>query len=164
MDSSLESQRSSLQTVLDTYVSQHYAGSDAAASVLAKDGKLVIHISGERPNLRNYWSGRWQSQWTLTPSGSNAALSGEIKVTHDKFKAGNMVCQAENRILFLWFAWCYFLFNSISSTRTTSRMETCNSKPRRLFLRKQFLSLKFWTRSNELRTSCNRAWRTCTKT
>lgn len=80
MDSSLESQRASLQTVLDAYVSQHYANSEAAASVLAKDGKLIVHISGEKPNLRNYWAGRWQSQWTLTPSGTNAALSGEIKV------------------------------------------------------------------------------------
>lgn len=88
MDSSLESQRSSLQTVLDAYVGQHYANSDAAASVLAKDGKLIIHISGERPNLRNYWSGRWQSQWTLTPSGSNAALSGEIKVRSRVFFFG----------------------------------------------------------------------------
>lgn len=98
MDASLESQRSSLQTVLDAYVAQHYAGSDAAASVLAKDGKLIIHISGERPNLRNYWSGRWQSQWTLTPSGSNAALSGEIKLHAHYFEDGNVQLQTSKSI------------------------------------------------------------------
>jgi hypothetical protein len=100
MDSSLESQRSSLQTVLDAYVAQHYANADAAASVLAKDGKLIIHISGERPNPRNYWAGRWQSQWTLTPSGSNATLSGEIKVRISQFFAAFLNSQPCNLLGF----------------------------------------------------------------
>ena len=67
--------------MLETYVAQQYANSEAAVAVYAKDGKLIVNIAGEKPNLRNYWSGRWQSQWTLTSSGSNVTIAGEIKVS-----------------------------------------------------------------------------------
>jgi capping protein alpha len=79
-DRALEDKRAQLQTAFDLYITNHFAACEASAAVYAKEGKLVVQISGERPNLRNYWSGRWHSEWTVAPSGTSAAVTGEIKV------------------------------------------------------------------------------------
>lgn len=54
---------------------------DAAGGAYAKDGKIVAVVSGERPNLRNFWSGRWGSTWTIQLSGGQATISGDMKVS-----------------------------------------------------------------------------------
>jgi hypothetical protein len=42
-------------------------------------GNIIIVLVSEKPNLRNYWSGRWASVWTVKPVGK-PSISGEIKV------------------------------------------------------------------------------------
>jgi len=43
--------------------------------VYAKDGQITILISGEKFNLRNYWSGRWSSEYNVSNiSGTNCRI------------------------------------------------------------------------------------------
>ena len=79
-DMSLEDKRSALQTALDAYVAGRFVTEEAAGGVYARDGKIVAVVSGERPNLRNFWSGRWGSTWTIQCSDGQATVVGEIKV------------------------------------------------------------------------------------
>lgn len=64
----------------------------------AKGGQIVVCITGERPNLRNFWSGKWNSTWTLTVAGAVATLSGEIKVHAHYFEDGNVQLQSAKSV------------------------------------------------------------------
>ena len=81
VDESLELKRSAIQSVLDSYVKQKYPSEDSAAGVFSKDGNINIIIVGEKKNLRNFWSGRWSSNWTVTVSASSGSITGDVKVT-----------------------------------------------------------------------------------
>jgi capping protein alpha len=75
-DETLEMDRAALQSSIAKYVSASFQPEETACGVYAKDGSLVVTIASERPNLRNYWSGRWTSTWTIR----NKTISGEVKV------------------------------------------------------------------------------------
>ena len=92
-DQSLEGERAALQTALDAYVSTKYVSEDAAAGVFARDGKLIAIISGEKPNLRNFWSGKWTSSWNISCSGGQATVTGEVKIHAHYFEDGNVQLQ-----------------------------------------------------------------------
>lgn len=78
---------------MDTYVSSRYVTEDAAAGVFARDGKITAIIAGEKPNLRNFWSGKWTSTWNITCSGGQASITGEIKIHAHYFEDGNVQLQ-----------------------------------------------------------------------
>lgn len=48
----------------------------------AWNGNLMVIISSEKPNLRNYWAGRWTSVWTVKTAVGKTTVSGDIKVTY----------------------------------------------------------------------------------
>lgn len=58
-----------------------YPSEDSAASVFAKSGNIYVNISAEKINIRNFWSGRMFSTWTIAVSTTKAIVSGDIKVT-----------------------------------------------------------------------------------
>lgn len=80
-EGSLELSRASLQTAISNYVANKFTCELAAGTVAAKDNKLHIYICTEKPNLRNFWSGKWTSTWVVTVDGDSASVSGEIKVS-----------------------------------------------------------------------------------
>jgi F-actin capping protein alpha subunit len=57
-----------------------YPSEDSAASVFAKSGSIFVNISAEKVNLRNFWSGRMFSTWTIVVSTTKVVISGDIKV------------------------------------------------------------------------------------
>jgi capping protein (actin filament) muscle Z-line, alpha len=79
-DQDHEAERASLQGTLDAYVASRYVTEDAAAGVFARNGKIVAIVAGERPNLRNFWSGKWTSTWSINIDAGQATIAGEIKV------------------------------------------------------------------------------------
>jgi hypothetical protein len=52
-----------------------------ASGAFAQNGAVTLVITGERTNLKNFWSGRWTSTWTIKKDGGACTLAGEIKVT-----------------------------------------------------------------------------------
>jgi hypothetical protein len=65
---------------LDSYVSEKYLCEDAAAGAFIQGGKILAVVTGERPNLRNFWSGKWTSTWSISFNGKDATMDGDIKV------------------------------------------------------------------------------------
>lgn len=89
-DESLEMKRSAIQEKLNKYVTSSFRSELSAGGVFAKDGKISIGITGEKVNLKNFWSGRWQSTWTVTFAGDSATISGDIKLHIHYFEDGNL--------------------------------------------------------------------------
>ena len=98
-DGSLELKRAALQSAVTQYVSRQYSAEHAAGSVYAKDGQLFVCITGERPNLRNFWSGKWNSMWTIIMTGGAATVTGEIKVHAHYFEDGNVQMQSSKPVV-----------------------------------------------------------------
>lgn len=91
IDQSLELKRAAIQSVLDKYMKGVYHAEDSAAGVFAKDGKIFIVLVGEKKNLRNFWSGKITSTWTLDVASSN--LSGNMIIHAHYFEDGNVQLQ-----------------------------------------------------------------------
>lgn len=79
-DPELEDTRAAVQKALDQYVTTKFVAEASAAGAYTKDGKIVVVIVGEKPSLRNFWSGRWSSTWTIAVGDGSATISGDIKV------------------------------------------------------------------------------------
>lgn len=98
-DESLEALRQELQVVSESYVKTNYLAEQAAAGVFARDGVISILISGEKVNLRSFWSGRWTSTWAVAKtSASTVTLTGEIKIHVHYFEDGNLQMQSTKTI------------------------------------------------------------------
>lgn len=72
--------RKALQSSISSYVDSAYQSELSAGGVYAKDGKFNIVVTGEKNNLKNFWSGKWNSSWALSVVGQTAKISGDIKV------------------------------------------------------------------------------------
>eukprot|EP01041_Mallomonas_annulata_P013122 gene13122-27728_t len=97
-ESPLENERSAIQTVMNAYIGQKYQTTDAAAGAYLSDNGIVIMVCGEKPNLRNFWSGKFHSSWHVVPTAGMATISGEIKVHAHYFEDGNVQLQSTKTI------------------------------------------------------------------
>jgi len=89
IDSTLEKKCAALNTALKSYLEHQYKPEDSAIGAYPMNGNIVVVLVSEKPNLRNYWSGRWASVWTIK-AGSAFSISGEIKVHAHYFEDGNI--------------------------------------------------------------------------
>lgn len=79
-EGALELHRAALQSAVSAYISSKFTCELAAGTVATKDNNLHVFICTEKPNLRNFWSGKWTSSWVVSVDGGSASVSGEIKV------------------------------------------------------------------------------------
>lgn len=76
-----EASRRAVQSAVSQYVGGTFRQEETGCGVFeTKDGNLVVCITSEKPNLRNYWAGKWSSIWTIRHLDGNPTISGEIKV------------------------------------------------------------------------------------
>lgn len=87
---SIELYRAALQSSIDEYISTRFHSEQSAGTVVAAAGQLHVFICTEKPNLRNFWSGKWTSSWSIEFSGESASVSGEIKIHAHYFEDGNV--------------------------------------------------------------------------
>mmetsp|Transcript_18657 Transcript_18657/g.31083 ORF Transcript_18657/g.31083 Transcript_18657/m.31083 type:complete len:288 (+) Transcript_18657:52-915(+) len=97
-DMSKEEERVALQSKLDEYMTGKFLPENSAAGVFTQGGNLVVTVSGERPNLRNFWSGKWTSNWNVALAPGQATVSGSIKVHAHYFEDGNVQLQTTKDI------------------------------------------------------------------
>lgn len=97
-DMSKEEERLALQSELDKYMSGRYLPENSAAGAFCRDGNISISVVGEKPNLRNFWSGRWMSNWNVVLSPGEATVTGAIKVHAHYFEDGNVQLQSSKEI------------------------------------------------------------------
>lgn len=83
VNQALELNRASYQAAVERYVAANFKPEESATSVYSTaDGHIAITISSEKPNLRNFWAGKWTSTWIIqNASTSSAKISGTIKVS-----------------------------------------------------------------------------------
>jgi capping protein alpha len=94
----LDEVRKGLQRRLQDYVRSAFPGDNSSVGVFTQNGNLSIVITGERVNLKNFWSGKWTSAWTLSLDEGAASLSGEIKIHVHYFEDGNLQMQTNKPV------------------------------------------------------------------
>lgn len=97
-DKSKEEERLALQSELDNYMAGRFIPESCAAGAFCRDGSITISVAGERPNLRNFWSGKWLSNWVVSLSPGEATVTGSIKVHAHYFEDGNVQLQTAKEI------------------------------------------------------------------
>jgi len=93
-DEEASSLRRALQAKADSYISASHVTETSGAGVFVKDGNFIIVTTGEKTNLKNFWSGKWQSSWVVKVNGSSAELSGDVKLHVHYFEDGNLQMQS----------------------------------------------------------------------
>jgi len=81
-----ESTRVEFQTKLDAYCSSFYK--DGVCGAYASNGNIVLVIEDHKYSPRNFWNGRWTSEWTIPVNGGE--LKGVMKVVVHYYEAGNV--------------------------------------------------------------------------
>lgn len=94
IDATAESWRSALETPFLEYVhSQFKQGVATVYGTPSADGiALVACIESHQFSPKNFWNGRWRSQWsvTLPEGGGSAELTGILKVQVHYYEDGNV--------------------------------------------------------------------------
>lgn len=93
-DANAEPWRSALDTEFIQYTKNHYK--DGVCSVVGRSqsgGVVTLNacIEDHQFQPKNFWNGRWRSQWTVTLNGSSTAeLRGILKVQVHYYEEGNV--------------------------------------------------------------------------
>jgi capping protein alpha len=96
VDSTAESWRSTLETPFLEYVhSQFKHGVASVYGTSSADGGVVLVacIESHQFSPKNFWNGRWRSQWSVTlpeGGGGSAELTGILKVQVHYYEDGNV--------------------------------------------------------------------------
>lgn len=81
-----ESTRVEFQSKIDKYTNTFYK--DGVCATYASNGDIVMVIEDHKYNPRNFWNGRWTSEWTIPANGGE--LKGTMKVVVHYYEAGNV--------------------------------------------------------------------------
>lgn len=85
----LGEQRAAVEAELAEYVTSQFVKGTTALNVCAVGAdRLVVLISGEKLNLKNYWAGRWRSKFTVHVGAKK--VEGAIKARIHYFEDGNV--------------------------------------------------------------------------
>ncbi|XP_067684616.1 F-actin-capping protein subunit alpha-like isoform X1 [Haliotis asinina] len=94
VDQKAESWRAAVEAAIATYVENHYkyGVSSVYGSSSGGDVTITACIESHHFQPRNWWNGRWRSQWSVTfpSSGGSAQLSGILKVQVHYYEDGNV--------------------------------------------------------------------------
>jgi len=88
--------RKAVDDAFQEYVAEHFA--TGVASVFVHDNHLVACIVANKYNPRNYWNGRWRSQWTIEISGDQAKAKGLLRAQVHYYEDGNVQLNSEKTV------------------------------------------------------------------
>src|SRR3989338_156885 len=88
LDQSMEATRVAFEGAMSQYTTDHYK--DGTCTVYAKDKGIQVCISAARFNPKNFWNGRWRSQWACKNNGKDWALTGKIRTNVHFYEDGNV--------------------------------------------------------------------------
>jgi len=92
-ETSMESLRSAVEAEVTEYCLNHYRhGVSSTFSKTTEDGEqaIVCCIEDHQFQPKNFWNGRWRSQWTMVVSGQQAEITGVLKVQVHYYEDGNV--------------------------------------------------------------------------
>ena len=94
-----EEYRAAISGKLKEYLSAFYEDGSSPTSVangvgsvyVSPQGQIAIVISFKNLNQNNYWTGGWQSEWTLSVNKKGSTkLEGRIRINVHYFEDGNV--------------------------------------------------------------------------
>jgi capping protein alpha len=83
-----EGARAAIYNALKEYVDAQFNEGTATCSAFETKDGVVACICGVKTNLRNYWSGKWRSEWHFDPKGKTG--SGKVRINIHYFEDGNV--------------------------------------------------------------------------
>jgi len=91
-DSGMEVLRAAVEAEITAYAMNHYRhGVSATFSKNTEEGKMIVScIEDHQFQPKNYWNGRWRSQWSILISGNQAEVTGILKVQVHYYEDGNV--------------------------------------------------------------------------
>ena len=91
-DTAMETMRAAIEAGVTEYCLQHYRhGVSSTFSKKTEDGPTIVAcIEDHQFQPKNYWNGRWRSQWTVVMSGNQAEVTGVLKVQVHYYEDGNV--------------------------------------------------------------------------
>jgi len=91
-DPTVEGLRAAVEAEVTIYALNHFKhGVSATFSKNTEDGKAIVAcIEDHQFQPKNYWNGRWRSQWTLQIDGTQAEVTGVLKVQVHYYEDGNV--------------------------------------------------------------------------
>ena len=91
-DTGMESLRSAIQARVTEYCLQHYPhGVSSTFSKKTEEGNTIVCcIEDHQFQPKNFWNGRWRSQWSVLVSGQQAEVTGVLKVQVHYYEEGNV--------------------------------------------------------------------------
>ena len=85
-----DSWRKALQNELDEYIQEHFSRTGVATVFVSKNS-LVLCIESHQFQPKNYWNGRWRSEWHIPfYEHGNHEITGKIRLQIHYYEDGNV--------------------------------------------------------------------------